>query len=388
MSKAKFDNGLVQLYQADARDIPLPDESVHCVVTSPPYFGLRVYKTEDQRLIGLEESIEEYLESMVAVFREVKRVLRDDGVVFINMGDSYGGGNGGYQTNSVKQKSNAGTMMEPRRGDQPGNLLGVPWRLAMALQADGWILRDAIIWQKKSPMPESVNGWRWEKCQKRSWVDPVTNEELRRDRQNGRDFGEPKVEDCPGCDKCRDNDGLVLKKGSWRCTSSYEHIFMFVKGMGYFADGEAVRRANTEGTVARTATSSTVTSNGYERQFQPYVADHGANRRNVWNDIKSEPYGGEHFATFPPDLPRLCIQASTSEKGCCPKCGSQWTRVVSVGKSSWEARKEAGHNSGGYHATEGQNAIASYATPQRRKEKPNEGGLGWVAPKEGAHSRR
>ena len=169
-----FDNGLVQLYQGDARDLPLQDRTVHCVVTSPPYFGLRVYRTDDQRVLGLEKSIEEYIANLVDVFREVKRVLRDDGYLWVNMGDSYwtahnpGGGTESLETLSGKKEAGAHVLHRGNKTDhpelQPGNLWGVPWRLALALQQDGWILRDAVVWAKASPVPESLAGWRWEQC--------------------------------------------------------------------------------------------------------------------------------------------------------------------------------------------------------------------------------
>ena len=244
-----FDNGLVQLYQGDARELPLEDGTVHCCVTSPPYFGLRVYQTGDERVLGLEASIEEYITSLVEVFREVKRVLRDDGVCWINMGDSYAGSGKGQDADGShaakhgeKQHASKGTLTGglPSSFDMDvGNLMGVPWRLALALQADGWILRDAIIWHKKNPMPESLAGWRWEQC--RVKVTGVVDYSGDKYGHDGAEQGwspshtggsAAQWSACPGCAKCSSNGGLVLRKGSWRCTSSYELIFMLVKGMG------------------------------------------------------------------------------------------------------------------------------------------------------------
>jgi hypothetical protein len=219
-------NGPVQLYQADARSIPLPDQSVHCVVTSPPYFGLRVYKDNDDRGIGLESTVEDYIGNLVDVFREVRRVLRDDGVAWLNLGDSYGDG---------------------------GDRLGIPERVVLALQADGWVWRDTIIWAKKSAMPESLAGWRWERCRVKTKaqpkaiyqayaMDPMTP--TGRDSSGGVIYAErAEWSDCPGCPKCADNDGLVLRRGSWRTTQAHEYIYMLTKGMGYYADGEAVKTA-------------------------------------------------------------------------------------------------------------------------------------------------
>jgi site-specific DNA-methyltransferase (cytosine-N4-specific) len=248
-------NGIATLYQADARQIPIPEQSVHCVVTSPPYFGLRVYRSDSDAMIGLEETVQGWIDSMLEVMAEVGRVLRDDGVLWVNLGDSYGGSGKGPP--GPKQATNKGSVNEQwlvPTTENAGQLLMIPARFALAMQDAGWILRSDVIWAKKSCMPESLNGTRWE--------------------------------------------GDTLRRGSWRCTSSHEHIFQFVKSMGYYSDGEAVK------------------------------TESNANRRNVWSDISPEPYGGEHYATFPSDLPRLCIQASTSEAGVCAECGSQWARVV------------------------------------------------------------
>lgn len=363
MIQAKFDNGLVRIYQADARELPLKDGTVHCCVTSPPYFGLRVYQTDDKRVLGLESSIEEYIGNLVDVFREVKRVLRDDGVLWVNIGDSYAGsgkGQNGDGTHAAKhgekQHTSKGTLtgglptnsnhaLEGGRVDQlpGGNLLGVPWRLALALQDDGWILRDAIVWSKASPMPESLAGWRWEQCRVKAQERPINMsnaESIEQGRYPQTYDPSAQWSPCPGCAKCEANDGLVLRKGSWRCTSSYEVIFMLVKSMGYWADGEAVKTQVQESSLQRVAQNGGNPNWNGDRERQStqsaqtldinrmVPADGKANRRNVWKDIHAEPYPGEHYATFPPDLPRICIQASTSEQGCCPKCGAQVTRVV------------------------------------------------------------
>jgi len=160
----------ILLVRGDARQIPLADKSVHCVVTSPPYWGLRDYGVAGQ--IGLERTPEEYISAMVEVFREVKRVLRDDGTLWLNMGDSYAGSGQGFGDRSTTNKSNGasrGVRMGSSHGDSghteyqappPGlkckDLVGIPWMLAFALRADGWYLRSDIIWSKPNPMPESV----------------------------------------------------------------------------------------------------------------------------------------------------------------------------------------------------------------------------------------
>ena len=344
-----WDNGPVQLYQADARSLPLADQSVHCVVTSPPYFGLRVYKDNDDRGIGLEASVEAYIANLVDVFREVWRVLRDDGCCWVNLGDSYAGspsgsfdsGNRGQGMEGGEFRSNKAFNTATASGLSQGNRLGIPERVVLALQADGWIWRDTIIWAKKAVMPESLAGWRWERCRVK-----VSNGAVNRK-------GDPSVSgevmsgythaeqaqwsDCPGCAKCSANDGLVLRKGSWRTTSSHEYIYMLTKGMGYYADGEAVKTAAIHTGRVVKATGNGAKNSGHINNTADGFTHHdtlvgtGANRRSVWNDISPEPYGGSHFATFPSDLPRICIQASTSEAGCCSECGAQWARVVDQG---------------------------------------------------------
>ena len=323
--KPYWDNGPVQLYQADARSIPLPDQSVHCVVTSPPYFGLRVYKDNDDRGIGLESTVEDYIGNLVEVFREVRRVLRDDGVAWLNLGDSYG---------------------------DAGDRLGIPERVVLALQADGWIWRDTIIWAKKSAMPESLAGWRFERCRVTLQSQKSASSAGLYAEGSGNPTARPgsggvtgkmpeeyqtKYTDCPGCPKCADNDGLVLRRGSWRTTQAHEYIYMLTKCMGYHADGEAVKTAAIHAGRLVKATGNGAKNSGHINNTADGFTHHdtlvgsGANRRSVWNDISPEPYGGSHFATFPSDLPRICIQASTSERGVCSECGSQWARVVDTG---------------------------------------------------------
>ena len=281
-------NGIATLYQADARQIPIPDQSVHCVVTSPPYFGLRVYRSDSDAMIGLEETVPGWIDSMLEVMAEVKRVLRDDGVLWVNLGDSYGHGTSSGRQRSPTDGLGDGTMDAQnavnRNGQDAGQLLMIPARFALAMQDAGWILRSDVIWAKKSPMPESVAGTRWE--------------------------------------------GDTLRRGSWRCTSSHEHLFQFVKSMGYYSDGEAVKTAATEVSRKVHANGSQNDTPNNNNPMGSLGSQSNANRRNVWSDISPEPYGGEHYATFPSDLPRLCIQASTSEAGVCADCGSQWARVV------------------------------------------------------------
>ena len=364
-----WDNGPVQLYQADARSIPLPDQSVHCVVTSPPYFGLRVYKDNDDRGIGLESTVEDYIGNLVDVFREVRRVLRDDGVAWLNLGDSYASDTKGTGGPSVKQLSNAGSRHEMTRHSidvTSGNRLGIPERVVLALQADGWTWRDTIIWHKKSAMPESVVGWRWERCRVTLQSQKSASSAGLYAQGSGNPTARPgsggvtgkmpeeyqtKYTDCPGCPKCADNDGLVLRRGSWRTTQAHDYIYMLTKGMGYYADGEAVKTAVSPNSdfhgknIVHDYPSALGKPHHVKLGNGSVGNPSGANRRSVWNDISPEPYGGSHFATFPSDLPRICIQASTSERGCCSECGSQWARVVEHknGHSHDGPKTEASH---------------------------------------------
>lgn len=284
--------GLVRLHHGDVLAVlkRLPTASVNTVVTSPPYWGLRDYQTDGQ--IGLEESPGEYVRKMVEVFREVRRVLRDDGTVWLNLGDSYCSSPPGHKTVDAmqgtdglyKRKWNAMTGEDHSLKEQfrrehpigPGNLVGIPWRVAFALQEDGWILRQDIIWYKPSPMPESVRN---------------------------------------------------------RCTKAHEYVFLLVKRSGYFCDMEAVkesslgpdRKEDYEETKAaiRKAPNG---SNGHASYHEQRAVPAYRNKRSVWT-VASEPYPGAHFATFPPRLIEPCILAGCPEK-VCAKCGAPWVRVV------------------------------------------------------------
>ena len=188
--------------KADARQIPLRDETVQCVVTSPPFWGLRDYGVEGQ--LGLEPTPEEYITNLVTVFREVRRVLRKDGVVFLNLGDAYAGSNKGIGADGKayggeKQQTNSGSLglpVLPVKGLKPKDLMGLPWRVALALQADGWWLRSDIIYAKKNPMPESVTD---------------------------------------------------------RPTRSHEYLFLLTKSARYYYDSEAIREPSSPDTHARYA---------------------------------------------------------------------------------------------------------------------------------------
>lgn len=335
--------------------------SVQCCVTSPPYWGLRDYGTgkwvggdpkcehkpsgqspdpknpestarngrssaadrmvlggrcpcgavKIDRQIGLEATPERFVETMVEVFREVRRVLRDDGTLWLNLGDSYAGSWGaqsrgpttpgtleGNDMLSARQiaaarRDESGTgSLKRTPGLKPKDLCMMPWRVALALQADGWYLRSVICWHKRSPMPESVTD---------------------------------------------------------RPTSSWEPIFLLAKSDRYFYDAEAVKERLTDEAVKRQAYGfknmygGIIEANQHVEKrkhsdAKSYGADDmpgGRNMRNVWS-LSAEPYSEAHFATFPSEIPRRAIKAGTSEKGCCPACGAPWVRVVERSKYSPE----------------------------------------------------
>lgn len=216
----------------------MPEKSVQTCVTSPPYFGLRDYGNDQQ--IGLEQTPEEFVNKLVEVFREVRRVLKDDGTLWLNLGDSYGD----------KQ------------------LFGIPWRVAFALQADGWYLRQDIIWSKPNPMPEPVKD---------------------------------------------------------RCTKSHEYIFLLSKSPKYYYDHEAIKEDCSESNIQDFMRRKTLNNKGkglgtYEearpdlaRSRSDYMpSDFKRNKRSVW-EVTPKPYSGAHFAVYPPELIDPCILAATKK---------------------------------------------------------------------------
>ncbi len=254
----------------------LPDESVHCVVTSPPYWGLRDYGVVGQ--LGLEPTPVEFVASMVAVFREVRRVLRKDGTCWMNLGDSYlnaKGQAGGVDPKQPARRHGLRPQDVAIEGIKRKDLVGIPWRVAFALQDDGWYLRSDIIWSKANAMPESVTD---------------------------------------------------------RPTKAHEYIFLLTKSERYFYDHESIKEE---------AVSEHPSGNGFTRSERltyrnpdgtargndkPWVDVGGMrNKRSVW-EINTVPYPGAHFAVFPPELPELCIKAGTSQHGCCAACGAPWKR--------------------------------------------------------------
>ncbi len=268
----------------------LPGESVNCCVTSPPYWGLRDYGIPGQ--LGLEKSLEEYVAKMVEVFREVRRVLRSDGTLWLNLGDSYNAYNGNAGPNSGFSAGAACDTERPNlktghglrtRGLKPKDLVGMPWRVAFALQSDGWWLRQDIIWHKPNPMPESV----------------------------------------------RD-----------RCTKAHEYIFMLSKSARYYYDALAIKEPMADITYWRLTQprfedqkggpkdpgtgnrshrktlnnqhEKLVRQEKWKSRFEGYKewkkTNGGRNLRSVWT-VAAKPFPGAHFATFPPEIPARCIEA-------------------------------------------------------------------------------
>jgi site-specific DNA-methyltransferase (adenine-specific) len=274
-----------QIIQGDCRESlkTLTENSVNCCVTSPPYFGLRSYGGGEDE-IGIEDRVEDYIQSLVDVFREVRRVLRPDGTLWLNLGDSYMA-----QKNVVPPPQTIGgqrdmpTGIPGNRREQKGlkhkDLIGIPWRVALALQADGWWLRQDIIWHKPNPMPESVED---------------------------------------------------------RCTRAHEYIFMLSKKSHYYYDHEAIKEA-----AVTAPTSRDKEGEGYQADYphgprfskgeRVWGADGKKNKRSVWT-VNTKGYKGAHFAVYPKQLVLPCILAGCPEDGTVldPFNGSGTTGVVAL----------------------------------------------------------
>lgn len=269
----------------------LPDDSVQCVVTSPPYFGLRKYDSGSDE-IGREASLQDYIANIVSVFKEIDRVLRPDGTVWLNLGDSYAtSATSGPQGKSGDRKDRTFTAggLKPRKveGVRAKSLIGVPWRVALALQKQGWIIRNDIIWSKPNPMPSSAAD---------------------------------------------------------RLTPSHEHVFLLTKNPKYYYDADAIREPLADASVAALKSGAEIKfggtkAKGYgkasysgktwtERKANGAPARHGAagaasfgdgnfardpqgaNKRDVWF-ISPKPFKGAHYAVMPWDLVDICIRAGS-----------------------------------------------------------------------------
>ena len=275
----------------------LPDNSIDCCISSPPYWGLRDYGVEGQ--IGLEDTPEEYVEQMVNVFREVKRVLKPEGTLWLNLGDSYA--NNTQEGNKVfgnvefnKNRPSRQNTITPQRAVPNGlkakDLVGIPWMVAFALRADGWYLRQDIIWHKPNPMPESVTD---------------------------------------------------------RCTKAHEYIFLLSKSQHYYYDHEAIKepaaydgRKDTllkgspkyEKGVVPGQVEHSMAAKGHERWKKNERGEYVRNKRSVWT-IPTKPFKEAHFATFPEKLIEPCILAG------CPAGGIVLDPFMGAGTTAVVARK-------------------------------------------------
>lgn len=262
------------ILQGDVRAtlLTIPAKSVHCLVTSPPYWALRSYVKANDPLkcfeMGSEATPGEFVAALVGVFGLVRRVMRDDGVVFVNLGDTYAGsgrgggddkGNGCQTARDAAVTKFAGDCRTPP-GLKPMDRVGIPERFALAMQADGWWWRDTIMWVKPAPMPMSFNGVRWEKCRVKVKAGGRGGNGNARMLSDGNRIAggyscdtAPNAEwsDCPGCPKCLPNGGYVLRRGSWRTTPAHEPIFMFTKSQKYFCDAFAAREPAETATIER-----------------------------------------------------------------------------------------------------------------------------------------
>jgi DNA modification methylase len=403
-----------------------PAGSVHCAVTSPPYLWLRAYGTEPQvwdgaegcehewgamgksgtRLrngqgtatpgfaggkgdpvllnpptgafcarcgawrgeLGQEPSPELYVQHLVAVMEAVKRVLRDDGSLWVNIAGCFfndpGGQNGSQGTVSAKAVAANAQQGRQQRGRHPWlkalDWVDVPGLFAHAMQAAGWLWRSDVVWVKPSALPESVSGTAYVRhrikltgeaagayrrmCeagldakQAMHHARIISAEHITEERKAKRDY-ETEWVDCPLCAVCQGAEGYVLRRGNGRPTKSSERVLVFAKKPGYYWDAEAVREPNTPGAIERFAGSPDSPprhkyrgwdgkSGGAALAYGTEWRGNGHSLRDVWT-IGPEPLKDEHYAAFPTTLPTRCIKAGTSERGCCPGCGAPWARLV------------------------------------------------------------
>lgn len=249
----------------------LADASVHTCVTSPPYYGLRDYGCEGQ--IGLERTPDEYVAALVDVFREVRRVLRDDGTLWLNLGDSYAGYHGNSRVADADAPSNKPGYTENMRASTVGmgglkqkDMIGIPWMVAFALRADGWYLRSDIIWSKPSCMPESVKD---------------------------------------------------------RPTRAHEYVFLLSKSPSYYYDADAIREPHALDSLARVGRGRSDDHKWADggpgnqtlaKDITKACHPNGRNRRSVWT-VTTQPFAEAHFATMPPALAEPCILAGSGVDG-------------------------------------------------------------------------
>ena len=313
---------MIKIIQGDCLESlkKIEDQSINTCITSPPYWGLRDYNGEDKQL-GLEDTPEEFVDNLVKVFREVKRVLRDDGTVWLNLGDTYAGHKGNNRGDGAGGGKSRGELMgfnninkKIPNGLKAKDLVGIPWRVAFALQADGWYLRQDIIWHKPNPMPESVTD---------------------------------------------------------RCTKSHEYIFLFSKQPKYYFDNEIIKEkaigdrwgGNTPVDTTNTKYKQNKYDNGKNEGRFIYEK---RNKRSVWS-VSTKSFNEAHFATFPMDLIEPCVLAGCPKKTCA-ECREPYINnpiyeynenilntSVTHGKYNNEATESA--NRQGLHANRGNKLI-------------------------------
>jgi site-specific DNA-methyltransferase (adenine-specific) len=317
----------------------LPGCSVQCVVTSPPYYGLRNYGVDGQ--IGLEDTPEQFVAKIVGVFREVRRVLRDDGTLWLNFGDSYAGHSGNThcpELTGSKQQSNVGAGSVERitlgNGLKTKDLIGIPWMVAFALRADGWYLRSDIIWNKPNPMPESVTDrptksheyifLLTKKAKYYYDADAIREPHVtQEDRPDGiirnRLFEYDSKENLLRSRKFKDRDGFREGNGAlYTNNNTFDNSYV---------PKNLQRQDPNTMYMARHRTNIPGHSGNYNAAGECILNHAGRNRRTVW-EIATQPTPEAHFATFPEALVEPCIKAGTSERGCCSVCGSPMIRTV------------------------------------------------------------
>ena len=269
-----------KIYCGDALELldTFPDEYVNCCVTSPPYFGLRDYHVDGQ--IGLEETPELYVERLIEIFREVKRVLKKDGTLWLNLGDSYNGSGKGsvFTEKSQKQSTNSGANInKPTKISnlKPKDLIGIPWLVAFALRSDGWYLRQDIIWSKPNPMPESVTD---------------------------------------------------------RCTKSHEYIFLLSKSKKYYYNADSIKQQSvSQDNSQRDRDNTKLNQTPGRSKMKGLKTNHytESNKRSVWH-VATRPFSESHFAVYPQELIVDCIKAGCPENGIVldPFAGTNTTGIV------------------------------------------------------------
>lgn len=311
----------------------LPADHFHCVVTSPPYFALRSYLDADHpdkgKEIGSEPTPEAFIATMVDVFRLVRRVMHPSGLLFVNLGDSYDS-SGGHAGNGFTSQRKGRANLEAQAGSgyrgNTNQLLNIPHRVAEALRGDGWIWRQTLVWRKPSPMPESCKGWRWERCRvkvKGKWQNREGDSYADGHVSDIRNREAAEWSPCPGCPKCNPHGGYVLRKGKGRCTTGHEYVFVFSKEPIYFWDSAAF----VEEAIRAGDRNNATEQHAEYKMHRCITVGPTRNPRSVWT-ISPEPTSEKHFAAFPTELARRCLQAGTSDGGCCPECGMPWAPVV------------------------------------------------------------